>query len=113
MLDPAVHSLEYMNNFMLLGCLIGFCGTVNLSKLIRAWVFFQDQAVASISIVGQRKKFTVTVDEATHLGLRVSGLLSPRECSHPSYIGAQESHLPGQQLTLQVLWPRHLLKLQH
>jgi len=58
MSGTAAHSLEYMNNFVLLGCLIGFCGTVNLSKLTHAWVFFQDQAVASTFIVEQRKKFT-------------------------------------------------------
>lgn len=54
MSDPAVQSLAYMNNFMLLGCLIGFCGTVNLSKLIHPQAFFQDQAVASAFIVEQR-----------------------------------------------------------
>lgn len=83
MSDPAVHSLEYMNNFMLLGCLIGFWGTVNLSKLIHAWVFFQDQAVASTFIVEQRKKVPVTVDKATGLTTGVPGLLSsiPHRCA--------------------------------
>lgn len=95
-MDLAVCSLEYMNNFMLLGCLIGFCGTVNLSKLIHAWVFFQDRAVAHTFIVEQRKKFIVTVDEAMHLTLGMLGLLSPSECSRPSCTGGQESHLPGQ-----------------
>ena len=85
---------------MFLGGLIGFCGTVNLSKLIHAWVFFQNQAVASTFVVEQRKKLTVTVAEAMHLTLGVSGLLLPSECSCPSCVGAQESHFPGQQLTL-------------
>lgn len=50
---PAVRICEYMNSCMLMGCLIGFCGTVNLSKLIHAREFFQDRAVAGTVIAEQ------------------------------------------------------------
>lgn len=102
-LDPAIHSLEYVNNFTLLGCLIGFCGTVNLSKLIHAWVYFQEQAVARSLIVEHREEFTVTVDEARRLTVRVSGLLLPSQCSCLSRLGTWECHVPAQQRSLQVL----------
>lgn len=53
MLGPAVRICEYMNSCMLMGCLIGFCGTVNLSKLIHARGFFQDRAAAGTVIAEQ------------------------------------------------------------
>lgn len=63
MLDPAIRIHEYMSNLTLLRCLIGFCGTVNLSKLTHAWVLSEDQAVASAFTVAQRKNSAVAVDE--------------------------------------------------
>lgn len=74
-----------------------------MSKLIHAWVYSQEQAVARSFIVEHRNEFTGTVDEARRLTAGVSGLLSPSHCSCVSRLGTQEWRVPAQQRTLHVL----------
>lgn len=49
MLDAAIRIHEYKSN-TLLHCLIGFCGTVNLSKLIHAWVLLRIRLLPVLSL---------------------------------------------------------------
>lgn len=50
MLAAAIRIHEYMSNFMLSRCVIGFSGTVNWSAVTHAWALSEGRAVGSISL---------------------------------------------------------------